>query len=323
MIVVTGGAGFIGSVLLWRLNEMGRDDIVVVDNLGDTDKWRNLVKRRFADYIHRDRFRELFLHDAVPFPVEAVVHLGACSVTTERNADFLMENNFHYSRDLCRWALGKGARVLVASSAATYGDGGLGFSDDPALIPRLRPLNMYGYSKHLFDLWLLREGLENRVASLKFFNVYGPNEYHKGEMRSVAHKAFGQIAATGRLRLFRSTLPGLADGEQRRDFVYVKDCAALMVWLLAHPEANGIRNVGTGRAASFNELARAVFAAMGRPCDIEYIPMPESLAGKYQNFTQADMSWLADLGFSAAFRPLAEGVADYVENYLATDDPYL
>ena len=323
MIVITGGAGFIGSVLLWQLNEMGRNDIVVVDNLGASEKWRNLVKRRYADYIHRDRFRELFMADAVPFPVEAVVHLGACSATTERNADFLMENNFHYSRDLCRWALGKGARVLVASSAATYGNGGLGFSDDPALVSRLRPLNMYGYSKQLLDLWLLREGLEGAVASLKFFNVYGPNEYHKGEMRSVAHKAFGQIAATGELRLFRSDAPGLADGEQRRDFVYVKDCAALMAWLFEHPEVNGIRNVGTGRAASFNELARAVFSAMNRPCKIVYIPMPETLAGKYQNFTQADMVWLAALGSPVGFRPLEEGVADYVGGYLVQDDPYL
>ncbi|MBR4607839.1 MAG: NAD-dependent epimerase/dehydratase family protein [Lachnospiraceae bacterium] len=184
MLVVTGGAGFIGSVLLWQLNVAGRDDIIVVDHLGESNKWRNLVKRRYADYMPRERFRELLLRDALPFSVDGIVHLGACSATTELNSDFLMDNNFHYSQDLCRYALEKGIRIVVASSASTYGDGSLGFSDNLDLLHKLKPLNMYGYSKHLLDLWILREGLQNDIASLKFFNVYGPNEYHTQGMKT-------------------------------------------------------------------------------------------------------------------------------------------
>ena len=319
MHVITGGAGFLGSVLLWQLNAQGLDDIVVVDNLGRGPKWRNLVKRRYADYIHKDRFLDLVRRDALPFKVDALVHLGACSSTTEQDADFLMENNFHYSRDVCRYALDKGARVINASSAATYGDGAQGFSDNEALVPRLTPLNMYGYSKQLFDLWLLREGLTGEVASLKFFNVYGPNEYHKGDMASVVFKAHGRIRETGRMALFRSDDPAVPHGEQKRDFVYAKDCARLMAWLLAHPGVNGIRNVGTGRARSFNDLVRAVFAAMGREPAIDYIPMPEALRGKYQAYTQADMGWLAGAGCPLSFTPLEDGVADYVAHLEAED----
>lgn len=323
MYVITGGAGFIGSALLWQLNRMDMDEIVVVDNLAHTEKWRNLVKRRYVDYLHRDRFYELIRRDALPWKITAVVHLGACSSTTERDADFLMENNFHYSRDLCRYALGKGARFINASSAATYGNGSLGFSDDPALIPQLAPLNMYGYSKQLLDLWLLREKLHNEVVSLKFFNVYGPNEYHKGPMQSVAVKAQRQITAQGKLSLFKSCLPGLAHGEQKRDFVYVKDCTALMAWLLERKDVCGIHNVGTGTARSFNDLGRAVFAALGRECRIEYLEMPANLRGKYQNYTCAEMGWLKRADCPLDFTSLEEGVADYVRNYLETDDPYL
>ncbi|MDE7240530.1 ADP-glyceromanno-heptose 6-epimerase [Desulfovibrio sp.] len=323
MYVITGGAGFLGSVLLWQLNSQGRDDIVVVDHLGAGPKWRNLVKRRYADYLHKDRFLDLVRRDAVPFKVDALVHLGACSSTTEADADFLMENNFHYSREVCRYALDKGARVINASSAATYGDGSLGFSDDAALVPGLRPLNMYGYSKQLFDLWLLREGLANEVASLKFFNVYGPNEYHKGDMASVVLKAHGRIRETGRMALFRSDDPAVAHGEQKRDFVYAKDCALLMAWLLENPRVNGIRNVGTGNARSFNDLTRAVFAALGREPAIDYVDMPEALRGKYQAYTQADMAWLAESGCPVRFTPLEEGVADYVRAHLEAEDRFL
>ena len=323
MHVVTGGAGFLGSVLLWQLNQQGLDDIVVVDNLGSGPKWRNLVKRRYADYLHRERFIDLVQRKALPFRIDALVHLGACSATTEQDADFLMENNFHYSRDVCLYALEQGARVINASSAATYGDGSLGFSDDPALVAGLRPLNMYGYSKQLFDLWLQREGLENQVASLKFFNVYGPNEYHKGEMASVAFKAHGRIRQSGRMALFRSDDPAFAHGEQKRDFVYVKDCARLMAWLLENPAVNGIRNVGTGVAASFNELALAVFAALGETPHIDYIDMPQALKGKYQSFTRADMGWLEKTGCPINFTPLAEGVRDYVQEHLEREDRFL
>ncbi|MDR2574283.1 MAG: ADP-glyceromanno-heptose 6-epimerase [Desulfovibrio sp.] len=323
MYVITGGAGFIGSALLWRLNEAGLEEIVVVDNLASSVKWRNLVKRNYVDYMHRDRFYELVRRNSLPWKVTAIVHLGACSSTTEQNADFLMENNFHYSRDLCRYALDTGARFIAASSAATYGGGSSGFSDDPAMLAFLRPLNMYGYSKHLFDLWLLRENLLTSAASLKFFNVYGPNEYHKGSMRSVVAKAHSQIREDGCLRLFKSGVPFMEDGGQKRDFVYVKDCVALIAWLLEQWEVNGIMNVGTGKARTFNDLGKAVFEAMGRECHIEYVDMPEPLRGKYQNFTEAEMDWLEEAACPLRFTDLEEGVRDYVQGYLEKTDNYL
>lgn len=323
MYIITGGAGFIGSAMLWQLNQQGIDDVVLVDHLGTDDKWRNLVKLTYADYIHRERFRDLLQRDAMPWKVEAIIHLGACSDTTEADGDFLMENNFQFSRDICRYALDKGARFIQASSAATYGDGSLGFSDDPDLLPKLRPLNLYAYSKHLLDLWLVRHGLDKEVASLKFFNVYGPNEYHKGEMRSVACKAYKQITKHGDLELFRSTSPDISDGEQKRDFVYVKDCTALMSWLLENRHVNGIHNVGSGRARSFNDLGRAVFSAMQRSCRITYVDMPRMLHGKYQNFTQADMNWLDKVGCPIKMTSLEDGVTDFVQNYLSQPDPYL
>lgn len=323
MIVVTGGAGFIGSALLWQLNTQGRDDILVVDNLANSGKWQNIVKRKYVDYLHRERFMDLVRGNALPFEVSAIVHLGACSSTTERNADFLMENNFHYSRDLCRYALEHEARFINASSAATYGDGSLGFADDMEILPGLRPLNMYGYSKQLMDLWLLREKLADKVASLKFFNVYGPNEYHKGPMQSVIAKAFAQIGKTGRLELFASNDPAIEDGCQKRDFVYVKDCVRLIGWLLDNPQKNGVLNVGTGKARTFKSLGETVFAAMDRPCAIDYVPMPPELAGKYQNYTCADMGRLAALGYPHSFTDLEAGVGDYVRNYLMTNDAYL
>jgi ADP-L-glycero-D-manno-heptose 6-epimerase len=261
--------------------------------------------------------------NALPWKIKAVVHLGACSSTTELDADFLMKNNFHYSRDICRYALDSGARFIAASSAATYGDGSSGFSDDPAMLSFLQPLNIYGYSKHLFDLWLLRENLLGNVASLKFFNVYGPNEYHKGSMRSVVAKAYSQIIKEGSLRLFKSAVPFLEDGGQKRDFVYVKDCVSLIAWLLEHSEANGIMNVGTGKARTFNDLGKAVFAAMNRECNIEYIDMPEELHGKYQNFTEAEMDWVEEAGYPLRFTDLEEGVRDYVQGYLGKTDNYL
>ncbi|MBO4368930.1 MAG: ADP-glyceromanno-heptose 6-epimerase [Desulfovibrio sp.] len=322
MIVITGGAGFLGSALLWQLNQVGVEDILVVDNLASTEKWQNLVKRRFVDYMHRDRFRELLDRNALP-NVSAVVHLGACSSTTEKDCDFLMENNFHYSQAICRYALDKGIRCIVASSAATYGDGHCGFSCDVDRIPYLKPLNMYGYSKQLLDLWLIREGGVNDVASLKFFNVYGPNEYHKRSMRSVVVKAFEEIQENGSLGLFASTEENMADGEQKRDFVYVKDCAALMAWLLETPSVCGIRNVGTGSARSFNDLGRAVFSAMNLPCSIYYKAMPLALQGKYQSYTCADMTWLTDEDCPVEFVSLEQGVSDYVQRYLSQKDPYL
>ena len=236
MIVVTGGAGFIGSALTAKLNAEGIDDILIVDALGTSDKWKNLVKRRYVDYLDKTAFLALVDRDKVPFSVEAVIHMGACSSTTERDAGYLMENNFHYTCRLAAWALARGIRFIYASSAATYGDGSQGFDDDDRTSLALKPINMYGYSKQLFDLRVLRLGMAERMAGIKFFNVFGPNEYHKGEMTSVVFKAFHQIGETGRVRLFKSYRPEYAAGGQRRDFIYVKDCVEALWWLLNHGE---------------------------------------------------------------------------------------
>ncbi|MCR5258170.1 MAG: ADP-glyceromanno-heptose 6-epimerase [Desulfovibrio sp.] len=323
MYIVTGGAGFIGSAIVWRLNRAGIKDILVVDNLGTSEKWKNLVNRRYRAYMHRSAFLDKIQSGAFREPVSAVIHMGACSSTTEKDADFLMSNNTAYTKAVCRFALERGAKFVTASSAATYGDGSLGFSDDLDGIPRLKPLNMYGYSKQLFDLWLMDQGLVDKVASLKFFNVYGPNEYHKDSMKSVVCKAFYEISETGRMRLFKSDTAEYPDGGQMRDFVYVKDCVEIVWWILQHPEVSGIFNVGTGNARTWNDLARAVFTAMDREPAIDYVSMPDVLKGKYQNFTQADMGWMARLACPAKFVSLEDGIADYVRNYLVKKDPFL
>jgi ADP-L-glycero-D-manno-heptose 6-epimerase len=323
MYIVTGGAGFIGSAMVWKLNTMGIDNILVVDNLASTEKWKNLVNLRYVDYMHRDAFLDLLLDDCLPWNVKGIVHMGACSSTTERDADFLMENNYRYTKALCDFALQHGARFINASSAATYGDGSCGFDDSVETMHRIKPLNMYGYSKQLFDLRAHAEGKLDSIASLKFFNVYGPNEYHKDDMRSVVCKAFSQIGSEGVMRLFRSYHPDYPDGGQKRDFVYVKDCVDVMWWLLENPSANGLFNIGTGNARTWNDLARAVFSAMNVPERIEYIDMPEQLRGKYQYYTQAPVQRLADAGCPVTFRSLEDGVKDYVQNYLAAEDPYL
>ncbi|MEW6333469.1 MAG: ADP-glyceromanno-heptose 6-epimerase [Thermodesulfobacteriota bacterium] len=323
MIVVTGGAGFIGSAFVAKLNDEGHDAIVIVDQLERSEKWRNLVKLKYADYIHKDTFLGMVAGSRVPFPVEAVVHMGACSSTTEQNADYLMENNYRYSCLLADWALAQGIRFVYASSAATYGDGSLGFSDDDGATRTLRPINRYGYSKQVFDLRVLRVGLQDRVAGIKFFNVFGPNEYHKGDMASVVFKAFHQIRATGKVRLFKSYRPEYGDGAQKRDFVYIKDCVEVLWWLLNHREANGIFNLGTGQARTWNDLIGAVYAALGLPAAIEYIEMPEALRGQYQYFTEAPMNKLRSAGCPVSFGPLEETVGDYVNSHLLKDDPYL
>lgn len=323
MYIVTGGSGFIGSAMIWLLNEAGIDDILVVDNLSVSEKWHNLVNRRYKDYVHRDTFYRLIQEGKAPDTIKAVFHMGACSSTTERNADFLMENNFHYSQMVCRYALEHGARFINASSAATYGDGSRGFSDSLLTTLTLKPLNMYGYSKQLFDLWAYREGILNQIASLKFFNVYGPNEYHKGDMRSVVCKSYEQLETSSFFSLFKSDLPEYVDGGQMRDFIYVKDCVNVMYWLLEHHEANGIFNVGSGEARTWNDLLNAVYTAMNKIPDIRYIDMPGQLKGKYQYFTQADMGWLEKSGCNVTFHSLEEGIMDYVKNYLMAPDKYL
>lgn len=323
MIIVTGGAGFIGSAFVWRLNREGIKDIIIVDQLGTDDKWKNLVGLTFTDYIHKNEFIEMVIADEVPFEVSSVVHMGACSSTTERDADYLWENNYLYSREVADWALRHNARFIYASSAATYGDGSSGFSDDHEIISRLKPSNMYGYSKQVFDLWVLKNKLENKMAGIKFFNVYGPNEYHKGDMVSVIYKAFHQIQETGKVCLFKSYKKEYPNGGQMRDFIYVKDCVNVMWWLLENPSVNGIYNLGTGRARTWNDLIAAVFSSMGRKTNIQYIEMPESLRNQYQYFTQAQMDKLKKAGCHVNFSSLEDSVRDYVTNYLQNADPYL
>jgi ADP-L-glycero-D-manno-heptose 6-epimerase len=321
MIIVTGGAGFIGSAVIWQLNQMGIDRILVVDRLATSEKWRNLVPLAFDDYLPKDQFLRLVEQRGLPTP-EAVIHLGACSSTTERDADYLLANNYRYTRALAEWCLALGVRFIYASSAATYGDGSHGYCDQDEMAPRLRPLNQYGYSKQLFDLWALRTGALQKIVGLKFFNVFGPNEYHKGDMASVVFKAFHQVRSTGRVELFKSYQPDFADGGQQRDFVYVKDCVAVIGWLLEN-RIGGLFNLGTGRARTWNDLARAVFAALGQEPRIEYVEMPEALRGRYQYFTQADMTRFSALGCPVRFRSLEDAALDYVVNYLQTANPYL
>lgn len=323
MIIVTGGAGFIGSAFVWKLNSEGIDDILIVDELGETEKWKNLVNRRYRDYIHKDVFLRMIRSSQDSMNISAVIHMGACSSTTERNADYLMDNNYHYSCRIAEWALSKQVRFVYASSAATYGDGARGFSDEDAVTVTLRPINMYGYSKQIFDLWVLHHKAEQQLAGLKFFNVFGPNEYHKGDMTSVIYKAFHQINETGKVRLFKSYKPEYRDGEQRRDFIYVKDCVEVLWWLLEHPEANGIFNLGTGQSRTWNDLICAVFSAMNREARIEYFDMPIHIRHQYQYLTEAKMEKLRETKCPVAFGSLENTVLDYVANHLQHADPHL
>ncbi len=322
MIIVTGGAGLIGSAVVQQLNERGREDILIVDHLGHTDKWRNLVPLRFMDYLEKDVFEHMLdagsLAGRLPGHrgLDAVIHLGACSATTEPDATYLIKNNFEYSRKLALAALADDARFIYASSAATYGDGENGFVDNDHELPLLRPMNMYGYSKQLFDLWALRQGLLNSIVGIKYFNVYGPNEQHKGEMRSLVLKAYEQISATGTLRLFKSHRPEYGDGEQLRDFVYVKDAAEMTLHFLQATDANGIFNVGGGTTVSWNRLAGAVFSAMGKTINIDYIDMPESIRDTYQYLTCAETSKIQAAGFTNPVLSVEEAVSDYIRNYL-------
>jgi len=322
MIVVTGGAGFIGSAVVWKLNKMGIDKIIIVDELGTDDKWKNLNGLRYADFFHKDDFIGLVLQRAVPFKISAIIHLGACSSTTEKDADYLMDNNFHYSQELALYSLENEIRFIYASSAATYGDGSEGYNDDETQLEKLRPLNMYGYSKHLFDLWVKRNGLLNKVVGLKYFNVYGPNEYHKGDMRSVVHKAFEQIRDTGKVKLFKSYRSDYKDGEQKRDFIYVKDAVDITLFFLEHKDKNGIYNVGTGKAQTWIELVTALFNALEKPVNIEFIDMPDEIRDKYQYFTQANLEKLRAAGYDKPIMNVQQGVDDYVKNYLLKY-PYL
>ena len=320
-VLVTGGAGFIGSALVHELNRRGTDRIVICDRLGESEKWRNLPPLKFEDYVEKEDLLPALETGALG-DFDLVLHMGACSSTTERDASYLVRNNFEFTRELAGWAIGRGVRFLYASSAATYGAGEQGMSDADQSVEglgRLRPLNMYGYSKQLFDQYALARGLLDRIVGLKFFNVFGPNEGHKGEMRSLVHKAYEQIRETGRVRLFRSYRPEYRDGEQRRDFVYVKDVVEMTLHLARVPGAAGLYNVGSGEAHTWIELANALFAAMGREPAIELIEMPEAMRSRYQYYTCADISRLRATGYGAAGTPLDAAVADYVKGYLDHD----
>lgn len=303
LLIVTGAAGFIGSNVVRRLNEAGRTNLLLVDDLKTGEKWQNLVGKKFAELISKhELFAWLENHEEL---VEGIIHLGACSSTVESDASYLYENNTRYSMRLSEYALKIGARFIYASSAATYGDGLLGFSDDEAKLETLRPLNMYGYSKHLFDLWLQRQGVLGKVVGLKYFNVFGPNEAHKGRMASAIHHLMPQILKEKKVKLFRSS------ELFKRDFIWVDDVARMTLAFLDN-RVGGIYNIGTGQATSWNELAEALFKAMGVPVEIEYIPMPDDLVGKYQSYTCAEME-KAKRVIDVKTTPIFEAVRRYVE----------
>jgi ADP-L-glycero-D-manno-heptose 6-epimerase len=326
MILVTGGAGFIGSNIAAALVESGVP-VALCDRFRDGSKWRNVAKLELRDVVAPDLLATWL--DAHADQVEAVVHMGAISSTTESDVDLIMEVNFRLSQLLWRWCAAHGKRLVYASSAATYGAGEHGFDDDGSLeaLAKLRPLNAYGWSKHLFDRWVARELAEHRPrppqwVGLKFFNVYGPNEYHKGGMQSVVAQKYPLAAAGETLTLFRSHRSDVPDGGQKRDFVYVRDCVNVVLWLLSRPDVNGLFNLGTGQARSFDDLARAVFSALGRPAQVTYIDMPSVIRPNYQYFTEASMERLKDAGYSQPFTSVADGVRDYVGRYLSQPDRY-
>ncbi len=332
-ILVTGGAGFIGSALVWALNRRGFTDIVVADFLqpekrwhgavslsrGSAEKRRNLEALKFAGFVEADELRTRLARNPAAFgKFGAVFHLGACSTTTETNAAYLEDNNLGYTQEMAAWSLAQGARFIYASSAATYGDGSAGMDDKSADLAAFHPLNLYGLSKHRFDVFAQQQGILPRIVGLKYFNVFGPNEDHKGDMRSLVHKAYEQITADGRLKLFKSHRPDYKDGEQKRDFLYVKDAVEMTLHFAEKAAtAGGLYNLGSGEAHTWLDLAAAIFGAMNRPPDIEFIAMPGVLRDKYQYFTQADISKLRATGYDRPMTPLGDSVRDYVQNHLA------
>ena len=320
-ILVTGGAGFIGSALVAALNQRGISEIVITDLLGSDEKWRNLTPLKFADYLEADDFRKrIGQNQAALGDFSAVFHLGACSATTEKNASYLIDNNFNVTKELAAWSLAKNIRFIYASSAATYGDGAQGMDDQDPNLGRLRPLNMYGYSKHLFDQHAQRKGWLDRIVGVKYFNVFGPNEDHKGDMRSLVNKAYEQIRTTGRVGLFKSYHPDFKDGEQMRDFLYVKDAVEMTLHFAeSATTAGGLFNLGSGNANTWLTLTRAIFSALNLPPKIDFIEMPEALKGKYQYYTKADITKLRTTGYRRTMTPLEDAIRDYVQNYLATN----
>lgn len=323
MIVVTGGAGFIGSALIWRLNKIGLREIIVVDHLGTSSKWQNLVGLSYLDYLDRDQFISKLENDDFGNDIELILHMGACSATTEQHADYLMENNYRFTKRIAEWRENHpNCRFIYASSAATYGDGEFGYEDKEIEINKLRPLNMYGYSKHMFDLLARDRGWLSDIVGLKFFNVFGPNEYHKGDMKSVICKAFAGVRDEGVMSLFKSYHSQYKDGEQMRDFVYVKDVVEMVLFFMENKNVNGLYNIGTGTARSWNDIANAMFSALGKKPQINYISMPETIRDKYQYYTCADTAKLKEAGCKHECMTLEDSIKDYLQNFL-TDNRYL
>lgn len=327
MIVVTGAAGFIGSNIVAALCERGGEDIVVCDVLGSGDRWRNLSKHEIADFVAPDQVLE-FLH-ANARKIDAIIHMGAISSTTESDVDLIIDNNFKLSCALWEWCADHDTRFIYASSAATYGDGSAGFDDDGSVegLSKLSPLNPYGWSKHLFDrrvARLISQGAPapRQWAGLKFFNVYGPNEYHKGSMKSVVAQIFPDVAQGKPVKLFKSHRDGIGDGEQKRDFIYVRDCVDVVLWLLDQPNVNGLFNLGTGTARTFLDLANAVYGAMAFEAQITFFDMPGEIRDRYQYYTEAPMARLRAAGYDRPFTSLEDGVGDYVRTFLSGTDPF-
>ena len=320
MYIVTGAAGLIGSGVVWGLNNSGIDDILLVDHLGCSEKWKNLRALKYADYMEKDNFRQQLQAGAFTAGrIEGIIHMGACSATTEKDASYLADNNFAYTRELAEFAVNNNIRFIYASSCATYGDGAQGYNDNENELDALRPMNMYGYSKHMFDLWAKKHGLLSKITGLKFSNVFGSNELHKGEMRSVVCRAFEQISADGKMKLFKSYRQEYKDGEQQRDFLYVKDAVSMILFLMNHSRGYGIFNIGSGKAETWNALAEGAFEALGKPVAIEYVEMPEHLRDRYQYYTKAEMGKLSALGYTLETTPLKEAVKDYICNYRLKD----
>ncbi len=320
--IVTGGAGFIGSNLVKALNERGHADIVVVDHLNHPGKQRNLDRLRYQSYYDKTEFRSMLRAGTAP-SVTAVFHLGACSSTLETDESYLTDNNFQYSVDLCEWSLTTGARFVYASSAATYGDGAHGYVDEESATANLKPLNAYGRSKQMFDMWAIDSGVITKIAGIKYFNVYGPGEDHKQAMRSLVNKAYAQVKSEGVIRLFRSHRPDYRDGEQERDFVYVSDAVAETLFFFDHPEVSGLFNCGSGQARTWLDLARALFAAMGKPAKIEFVDIPANIRANYQYHTRADLIKLRRSGYTGAYLSIEEGVRRYVTEFLNRPDLHL
>lgn len=322
MKIITGGAGFIGSAICWRLNTLGFTDILIVDEDMNGTKKNNLEALKFTDFIDKFTFLKQVTSGAINYKVDTIYHMGACSSTTENNMEYLMENNVEYSKSLGKWCLSNNAKYIYASSGATYGAGELGFSDELQMIPKLKPLNKYGLSKQLFDMWVIENKLDNKFTGLKYFNVFGPNENHKGDMRSMVNKSYHQIIETGKLRLFKSLNPDFKDGEQKRDFIYVKD--AVEMTLFFDPvsgegkNCTGIYNIGTGIANSWLTLANAIFSALGKEPVIEFIDIPDNLKNQYQYYTKAEMNKLSSAGYKQKCMPIEDSVKEYVQKYLMT-----